>query len=94
MGDEVNDLALTLNTAADGKHAGGEDHAPIFFEHLGPHDEIGDAGLILQGDEHDPLRCAGLLPNKNEAGSLKPASVAGLHRLGAGDDALEPQVGA
>jgi hypothetical protein len=34
------------------------------------------------------------LPNKNEAGSLKPASVAGLHRLGAGDDTLAPQVGA
>jgi hypothetical protein len=82
MGDEVNDLALALNTTADGKHAGGEDHATILFEHLGLDGEIGDAGLVLQGDEHHALGRARLLPDENKAGGLKPASVAGPHRLG------------
>jgi hypothetical protein len=34
------------------------------------------------------------LPNENEAGDLKPAPVAGLHRLGTDDDAPGAQAGA
>ena len=43
MGDKVDDFALTLNATTDCDHAGGEDDAAIFFERLGPHDEIDDA---------------------------------------------------
>ena len=37
------------------KHAGGQDDAAILLEHLRPDDEVGDAGLVLDGDEHDAL---------------------------------------
>jgi hypothetical protein len=47
MGEKVDDFALTVNATTDCDHAGGEDDPAIFFERLGPHDEIGDAGLIL-----------------------------------------------
>ena len=57
------------------------------LEHLRPDDEIGDAGLVLDGDEHDALGRARPLADQHEAGGLEPAAVAGLHRLGAGDDA-------
>ena len=49
MGDKVDDFALTLNATTDRDHAGGEDDAAIFFERLGPHDEIGDAGNLILG---------------------------------------------
>ena len=43
MADKVDDFALTLNATTDCDHAGEEDDAAIFFERLGPHDEIDDA---------------------------------------------------
>ena len=94
MGDEVDDFALTLNTTTDRDHAGGKDHAAIFIAHLGPDDEIGDAGLILQGDEHDALGAARPLADEHEAGGFEPPPIAGLHGLGAGDDTARRQVGA
>ena len=51
-------------------------------------------GLIGYGGTNITPFAMPALPNKNGAGGLKPASVMGLHRLGAGDDALAPQVGA
>src|SRR5271170_6796818 len=94
VNDEVHDVAFTLNTTADSKHGGGEDCAAMLFEDLGPDDEVGDAGLILQSDKDHALGRARFLPDENEPRRLKPASVACLHGLGAGDDALCPEVGA
>src|SRR5271163_2037368 len=93
MGDKVHDFALTLNTTADSKHGGAEDGAAMLFENLGPDHEIGNAGLILQGDEYDTLGRARPLSDKNKPRDLKPASVAGLHGFATGDDALCPEVG-
>src|ERR1700730_14718020 len=94
LGDKVNDLALALDAAVDRHHPGRNDHPALLLEHLRPDHEIGDAGLVLDGDEHDAFRRARHLPHEHEAGGLEPAAVAGLHRLGARDDALAAQVSA
>ena len=87
MGDEMDDLALALDAAAHGDHAGAQHDAAVFLEHLRPDHQVGDAGLVLDRDEHDALGDAGPLADQHEAGRLQPAPVAGVHRLGAGDDA-------
>lgn len=56
MGDEMHDLALTLNLAVNANHAGAKNHAPVFFEGLHPHDEIDVADFFLDGDENHKLR--------------------------------------
>lgn len=87
VGDEMDDLALALNASAHRDHARRQDHAAVFFEHLGPDNEIGDAGLVFHRDEHDALCRAGPLPDQYEAGGFEPASVVRLHRIAAGDEA-------
>lgn len=92
MGDEVDDLALALDAAMDREHAGAEDHPSLLLEHVRPDDDIGAAGLVLDGDEQDALGGARHLPHQHETGGPEPASIPGPHRLGTGDDALVAQV--
>src|SRR5208283_166819 len=92
MSDEMDDLPLALDTAVDRHHTCRKDHPALPFIEFWPNHEIGDAGLVLDGDEHDALRRARHLPHEHQAGGLEPASVAGLHGLGASDHALAVQV--
>jgi hypothetical protein len=69
-----------------------KDHPALPFEEFLPDHEIGDAGLVLDGDEDDAFGRAQHLPQ--EACCLKPPSVARLHRLGAGDYVLVAKVSA
>ena len=70
MRDEVDHLALSLDASAHGDHAGAHHDAAKLLEHLRPDHQVGDAGLVLQGDEHHALGAAGPLPNKDEARRL------------------------
>src|SRR5262249_19093666 len=45
----VHDEAGALQPAAHGDEARGHDDAPVLREHLRPHDDVGDVGLVLQG---------------------------------------------
>src|ERR1017187_4768081 len=92
MSDEMDDLALALDAAVDRQHPGRKDYAALPFIEFWPDHEIGDAGLVLDGDEDDAFRRARHLPHEHETGGPEPASIAGLHGLGAGDDALAVQV--
>jgi hypothetical protein len=76
----------------DAQHSSGEDYPSLLFIEGRPDDQVGDASLVFDGDEHHAFRRAGHLPHEHEAGGLEPAPVAGLHRLGAGDDAPAAQV--
>jgi len=51
-----------------------------------PDDQVGDAGLGLDRDEHDALGGPRLLAHQHQAGSGEPLAVPGMHRVGAGDD--------
>ena len=84
----MHNLPFALNTAGDGQHAGGEDDAALLFEQFRPDDEIGDAGLVFDGDEHHAFGASRASAGRGQARRFEPAPVARLHRLGAGADAL------
>ena len=85
LGDDVNDVALALDLAAHAHHRRAEHDAPVLLEQVGPDDEIGDVGLVLQRDEHHPLRRSGLLTKQHQAGDVDPSAVARVPQLRAGD---------
>jgi hypothetical protein len=91
--NEMHNLAFSLNAATHGKHACGEDNtAP--FEQFWPYDEVGDAGLVFDGDEHDALGGAMSLPDEDDTGRLEPFAVAGVHGLATSDNAASSEIGA
>src|SRR5260370_38269186 len=92
MSDKVNDVAHTLDAAVRRHHAGRENDPPLLLKDGRPDNEIGDAALILQGDEYHALAGTGHLAHQDDAGGLSPAAIVRLHRLSAGDDALSAQV--
>ena len=53
----------------------------------GPDDQVGDPGLVLDGDEVTPRRAAGPLPDQHDAGHRHAAAVARAGEIGAGDHA-------
>src|SRR5258708_2993440 len=83
----MDDLAFALDAAKDRHHPGRQNDTPLFLKHGWPNDEIGDAALVLDGDEHDPLRRTRHLPYEHKSGGLHPLAIARLHRLATSDDA-------
>lgn len=70
----MDDFALAFD-AAGGEEDGGEPAgAAEAFEGFGPDDEIGDAGLVFEGDEDDAAGGAGALADEDDAGDGDPAS--------------------
>ena len=65
VGDELHKLPFPLNAPIDGQHVRGKDDAALLFEELWPDDEIGDAGLVFDGDDHDAFGRAFPFPAKN-----------------------------
>ena len=92
MSDVMDNLTLALDPAANRHHAGGKDYTALFLEERRPDDEIGDAALVFDCDEHDAFRRSRHLPHQHDAGRLKPAAIRGLHRLRAGDNTLATQI--
>src|SRR6266446_10185831 len=92
MSDKMDDVTHTLDAAVRCHHAGRENNPPLLLKDGRPDNEIGDAALILQGDEYHALGGTGHLAHQYDAGGLRPAAIARLHRLYAGDDALSAQV--
>src|SRR5258707_8331513 len=88
MSTRLNDFASTLDAAVRRYHAGRENDPPLLLKDGRPDNEIGDAALILQGDEYHALGGTGHLAHQDDAGGLSPAAIVRLPRLSAGDDAL------
>src|SRR5260221_14678381 len=88
----MDDVAHTLDAAVRCHHAGRENDPPLLLKDGRPDNEIGDAALILEGDEYHALGGTGHLAHQYDAGGLRPAAISRLHRLSAGDDALPAQV--
>jgi hypothetical protein len=88
----VDHLALPLDAAAHGDHAGAHHDAAKRLKHLRPNHQVGNPGLVLQSDEHHAFGAAGPLPNKHETRRLKPTLVARVHGLSAGDNAARGKI--
>ncbi len=94
FGDDVDHLALALQFASAGDHAGGQHQPPLGLEHRGPQDQVGVAGFVLDGDEQHAARAAGALAHQDDARDLDPLAVADGFQVGATDDAACGEVGA
>jgi hypothetical protein len=70
--DEMDDFALALDAALHGDHAGGEDDAAPALVERRPDHQVGDAGLVLDGDEHDALGGSRLLAHQHQTGGGQP----------------------
>jgi hypothetical protein len=66
--DEMDDFALALDAALHSDHARRQDNAPLAFIEGRPDHQVGDAGLVLDGDEHDALGGSRLLTHRDQAG--------------------------
>ena len=73
---QVDHVAFPLDAPATGEHAGRQDQAALLLEERRPDDEIGDVGLVLDGDEHDALGRTRFLPHQHEARHRHPLAVA------------------
>ena len=65
IGHEMDDVALALDAALHGDHAGRENDATLAFIKRRPDHQVGDAGLVLDGDKHDALRRPWLLTHQD-----------------------------
>ena len=75
-GHHMDDLHVALHMTLDRQQPGLHDGLAVFRHHLGPDDKIGDAGLVLEGDEADALGAARPLPDKDQARKLNSLPVA------------------
>ncbi len=76
---QMHHLAFTLDAALHPDHAGGQDDAALPLEHLRPDHKVGDAGLVLDGDERHALGRPRHLPHQHETGgpsSQRPSRAA------------------
>jgi hypothetical protein len=92
MRDNVDHLALPLDASAHSDHAGAHHDAAKLLEYLRPDYQVGDPGLVLQGDEHHAFGATGPLPHKHKACRLKPTPVARVHGLGASDNTARGEI--
>ena len=69
LGDDVDDAFLALQPAAAIKQRGPECDAAKPFERLGPEDQIGDPGLVLDRDKDDAVGAARALADEDEPGN-------------------------
>jgi hypothetical protein len=72
----VDDVALPLDAALHRDHAGGENDPALAFVERGPDHQVGDAGFVLDGNEHDTLCGSRLLTYQDQAGRRQPLAVA------------------
>src|SRR6201996_4200031 len=85
--DDMDDLTFLLQLAAAGEHRGGQYQTAVGLEHIGPEDQIGVAGLILDGDEQHAAGAAGTLADQDDAGDLNPPAIADRGQVGTANDA-------
>lgn len=71
-----------------------ESDAAESLEDLLPDNDVGDARLVLERDEHDALGRAGSLSDEHDAGDVDSTPVAQGDSLRAGQDALARELAA
>ncbi|MBP1844354.1 hypothetical protein J2046_002613 [Rhizobium petrolearium] len=76
----------------DPQHAGAEKNAARLLEELWPDHDIGDANLVLDRHEDEPLGRARHLPHQNQAGRRQLLAVSRPRRVAAGGDPLPGEI--
>ena len=89
----MDDAFLVLQFAGAAQESGAERGAAEAFEDGRPDDQIGDAGLVLDGDEDDAVGAARTLPDQHDPGDREPPVDRQMGELGGGDQALAGKLG-
>ena len=76
-GDDVDDVAvgIALDDAVHRHQPRAHDDLALRVEHVGPDDEVGDPGLVLDGDEHHALGAARPLADQHQPRDRQPLAV-------------------
>src|SRR3546814_13414898 len=72
----MDDLTFALDLAINAEQPRTHDDAAVFLEHSRPDDQIGDACLVLDGDENDAFRRSRPLTDEDEPGEQYIAAIA------------------
>ena len=94
-GDDVDDVAVlvALDDSVDGHQPRPHHDLALLFEHVGPDDEVGDSGLVLNGDEDDPLGASRPLADQDQPGDRQALAVAdGVQPVGGDEPIVEARV--
>ena len=67
---------MALDAAPDPDEPGAHHHPAVLLQHLRPDDDIGDAGLVLDGHEDDALGGARALAHQHHAARRHEPAVA------------------
>src|SRR5260370_29516876 len=92
LGDDVDDAFLALQPAAAIEQGGAQRGPTEAFEDSGPDDQIGDPGLVFEGDEDDAVGAARALPDQDEPGYREPPVDRQGGEIGGGGEALLAQL--
>ena len=75
VGDEVNDLALPLQSPVNAKHPRADDDAAKPLECFRPDDDVGAGAFVLKRYKNDALRAARPLADRHKARNAEPRAV-------------------
>ncbi len=94
VGDDVDDALLALQFAGAAQQGRAQRGAAEALEDLRPDDQVGDPGLVLDGDENDAVGAPRPLPDQHDPGDRKPAVDRQTGKIGGGDQTLAGELGA
>src|SRR5205085_7648774 len=94
VGDDMDDAFLALQFAGAAQESGAERGAAKAFEDGGPDDQVGDAGLVLDGDEDDAVGAARTLPDQHDPRDREAPINRQMGELSSGNQALASEFAA
>ena len=80
-GNDVDHIFIGLNDSAHGHQPSTHDDLALLVEHVGPDDEVGDCGFILDGDEYHAFGAAGPLPDQHQADDGNALTIPDISKL-------------
>ena len=88
LGDDVDHVAIgvTLDDAVDRHQPRAHHDLALLPEHVGPDDEVGDPGLVLERDEDDALGASRPLADQHQAGNRQALAIADRFQPVGGDE--------
>ena len=83
---------LDLQRAFDEQVRRADDGRALLGEQIGPHDDVGDAGFILEREEHESLCGARPLPRDDGAGHAHAPAVPAARQIDRAQHAAQRQL--
>ena len=80
-------MSLATDLAENTQQAGTEQRPALTFEQFGSDDDVGEAALVLEGDEQRALGGAGALPTSDDAGTAGELAIRAVEQLAGAHEA-------